>query len=204
MAINNALNSKVAGFQVLLSTGVINGRTLTGTTNQFTWTNGNGASAGDATLGFASVAKMTTTQPMVVASNNATVNNVTGDGTAYTVIFNTETTDAGSNYNNATGIFTAPITGNYLIHGNVGITGLGTTVSFTSYIVSTPATLPCTSNALVNTGLAGFIWCPFKATIRLATSDTVKIQVIGAGGTLTNDIYGAAGFHTWLSINLAN
>jgi hypothetical protein len=54
-----------------------------------------------------------------------TVNNVTGDGTNYTIIFNTETSDIGNDYNNATGVFTAPYTGNYLATGCVTFSGLG-------------------------------------------------------------------------------
>ena len=44
---------------------------------------------------------------------SAQVNNVTGDNTAYTVICDTETFDDGGNYNNATGVFTAPEDGKY-------------------------------------------------------------------------------------------
>lgn len=42
----------------------------------------------------------------------ATVSNVTGNGTIYTILFN-EIFDHGGDYNPATGIFTAPVTGEY-------------------------------------------------------------------------------------------
>jgi len=52
-------------------------------------------------------------QPCFCAFVSSTISNVTGDGTAYTVIFDTERFDRGSNYDNTTGIFTAPVTGIY-------------------------------------------------------------------------------------------
>jgi hypothetical protein len=53
------------------------------------------------------------------AVQSANTANVTGDGTVFTVICNTEIFDIGNNYNNATGIFTAPITGKYWFVGTV-------------------------------------------------------------------------------------
>ena len=52
-------------------------------------------------------------QPAFRAYLSANVNNVTGDGTVYTLICNTVLFDQQSNYNNSTGIFTAPVTGKY-------------------------------------------------------------------------------------------
>lgn len=66
-----------------------------------------------------------TSQPAVQAQVNAVVvNNVTGDGTTYTVIFDNVQFDQNSNYNNATGIFTAPVTGRYLFGANVTMFGI--------------------------------------------------------------------------------
>lgn len=58
-------------------------------------------------------------QPAFLAYLSATANNVTGDGTSYTVACNTEVFDQGSDYDNAsTYTFTAPVTGRYLFFGN--------------------------------------------------------------------------------------
>ena len=48
--------------------------------------------------------------------------NVTGNATEYGIVFNSETYDYSSNYNNATGVFTAPATGKYLLSTAVRIT----------------------------------------------------------------------------------
>jgi hypothetical protein len=57
--------------------------------------------------------------------------NVTGNATEYPIVFNSETYDYSSNYNNATGVFTAPATGKYLLSTAVRIT-VGTAV--TTYV----------------------------------------------------------------------
>ena len=49
---------------------------------------------------------------------------VTGNGTTYTIIFNTKQHDTGSNFNTTTGAFTAPVTGRYYLHACVGVKGL--------------------------------------------------------------------------------
>lgn len=79
-------------------------------------------------LGTNDVWRMTTSgqrtlplQPSFQATVSANVNNVTGDGTHYTIIYDTEVFDIGSNYNNATGTFTVPIDGKYFFSASGGL-----------------------------------------------------------------------------------
>lgn len=62
--------------------------------------------------------------PGFFATINASIPSVTGDDTAYTVIFNTETFDTGSNYDATTGVFTAPVDGIYLFTYAINFSGI--------------------------------------------------------------------------------
>lgn len=63
-------------------------------------------------------------QPLFSAYNSAIDLNVTGDATIYTVICDTEIFDVDGNYNNATGIFTASVTGRYLFLAGTDFRGI--------------------------------------------------------------------------------
>ncbi len=60
-------------------------------------------------------------QPAVLACVANDVSNVTGDGTAYTVICDYEHYDQNADYNTGTGIFTSPLTGIYLMFQQLGL-----------------------------------------------------------------------------------
>lgn len=179
------------------------GRTITGTSNQISVANGSGATA-NPTLSFPATTTFATTQPSMLAYLSAPATSVTGDGTLYTLIFDTVTYDQGSNYNNVTGVFTAPVTGNYAISGNVSYGALGTSTIFTVYVETTSYELVCTSNNAVDVALTSKLWLHFHVVVRMSSGNTFHIASAGVGGTKNNNIYGAAGYFTWLSCVLLN
>lgn len=73
-------------------------------------------------------------QPIVYASVSADIPNFCGDGAFYIVPFNTATINVGNNYNTTTGVFTAPVTGNYLISTAVVLTAMQLNGTDQSYV----------------------------------------------------------------------
>ena len=61
------------------------------------------------------------------ASLTSSVNNVTGDSSSYTIIFDTAVNNLGSAYNTGTGVFTAPVTGYYQFNMTVNFSSLSNT-----------------------------------------------------------------------------
>lgn len=65
-----------------------------------------------------------TTRCSGLARRGSSATDVTGDGTEYTIIWDTEILDQGSNYDNTTGILTFPVAGNYLIMATIQLIDL--------------------------------------------------------------------------------
>jgi len=64
-------------------------------------------------------------------------NNVTGDGNDYTVIFDNEEFDQNGDYNSTSGIFTAPVDGNYLFVSNVAVFSITSSMTTGSSSIAT-------------------------------------------------------------------
>ena len=86
-------------------------------------------------------------QSAFLAALSATTGGVTGAGTAYTVICDTEVFDQNADYNNTTGVFTAPITGRYALYSNIQTASLTASMTRALQTIST-------SNRTYRTGSA--------------------------------------------------
>jgi len=185
--------------------------TVTGVTN---WTLGVDNSDSDSlvisastTLGITNVMRANTSgqfnyplQPAFSAYKSFVSNNVTGDLTLFTIIFDTEVFDQAGNYNNATGVFTAPITGRYqfsagaLLYQGTNISLIDTSfgTSNRNYFYSTP------QSSFTRSGN------PLSALVDMDAGDvcTVRIQSTDSGGKV-DDLYGDLNMQTFFTGYLA-
>lgn len=126
-----------------------------------------------------------------MAEVSVAIPNVTGNGAAYNVIFNSERFDVSNSYNNATGIFTAPKTGKYLFSGSLRISGLTALMTYAQVVLVNSG-----GNLLFGINNIGLIrsvttaadncCIPFSAVVSMTAGDATFIQVIifnGAGNT---------------------
>jgi hypothetical protein len=117
------------------------------------------------------------------AYKSATAENVTGDGTAYAVVFDTEVFDVGSAYNNGTGTFTAPQAGKYQLCAQVFLSGLAGGEAVQVDIV--------TSNRTYRAGAvvaAGSFSLPLSVIADMDAADTASVTVTVSGGTKVVDV----------------
>ena len=138
------------------------------------------------------------TNPAFLAHPSGTLSNVTGDGTAYTVVFATEVFDQGSDATSTT--FTAPVTGRYQINVSLGIAGLTSSTTVVSLNI-------VASNRTFNVGYANPYACsgggtdftiPGSVIADMDAADTVHISITVANGAKVVDLTTASFFSACL------
>ena len=127
---------------------------------------------------------------LVKVANN--VSNVTGDGTAYTVLYDTVISDYNSNYATATGKFTAPVAGIYQFNVLSYLYVLiGGTTNVTIELVTTARTYQMT----VGSWLSGYAQFPAGSTLaNMSAADTAFVRITVSGTTKTISIGQASSF----------
>lgn len=128
--------------------------------------------------------------PAFLAKVSANVANVTGDGTNYHIIYDTVIFDQASNYNNSTGVFTAPITGKYQINAQVNFVNVNPTliVRGQSQLVATSRTM---TNNYMNLSLVSNadnqVSFSYSTLLDMSANDTVYVTMYAQGGS--KDVY---------------
>lgn len=125
--------------------------------------------------------------------NTVTRSNVTGDGTAYTIPYDTIIQDRNiastSSFNTTTGVFTAPITANYTFSAGALLTsGTGTADSLVVELVTSAGTFTQTFSS---TNQAAF-GASITASFFLKRNETAFVRVTVSGGSkdysVTNNV----------------
>jgi hypothetical protein len=149
-------------------------------------------------------------QPLVIAYLSTSPTDVTGDGTVYTVIFDTSIADQASNYNTSTGVFTVPTAGIYRVSGCITVTGLTSSfVNMQGEIVGATS-----SNTFIfgvqNPGAMfsqvlgpSYLLVPFCALVKYSLNEQVSITISVGGSTKSIGLVGGAGLKdTYLNIEM--
>jgi len=139
-------------------------------------------------------------QPSFMAYNSADDNNVTGNGTAATVDFDTEIFDRGTNF--AADTFTAPVNGIYAFQTNVVVRGL--TTSHTQALLEIVTSNETIRLAEIDIGAirdsTNVATIGGAATVLMDASDTATVRLtISGSGSDDADIGGATGPRTYFS-----
>jgi len=139
------------------------------------------------------------TQPSFLVTNAAGANDVTGDGTVYTVAWPTEIYDQGANF--ASNTFTAPVTGRYALHASILLAHILVTHSYrTLHIVTSNRTYKADYAYLQAQDDMSLV---LSCIADMDANDTATVAIELGGSTKTVDQSAVAGY-TMFSGSLIN
>ena len=140
-------------------------------------------------------------QPCFHAYNSSTDANVTGDGTAFTVDFNSERFDLNGDF--ASDTFTAPVTGKYLLQACVGFQqtedSTNTRYRMLFNTSNTPVIVHEQRVMRQNDGGQNIVLLTGSVVIDMDASDTCSIQAAVYGGSAVVDCWGNSQPETYFS-----
>lgn len=140
--------------------------------------------------------------PAFLANLGAFVNNVTGDGTTYTIDYGAEIFDQGGNFNGTT-TFTAPVDGRYMFASNTQLDDLTSSMdSLLTELVSSNRTFSGEGYANVVAVPEGRARHNWAILTDMDSGDTATCTITVSGGGLTADV-GGGGVRTYFSGHLA-
>lgn len=145
-------------------------------------------------------------QSAVLAYNSETDSKVTGDGTVITVVYDTEIYDQNSDYNNGTGVFTAPVTGRYHLSTFISLLDIASghtqwnvdaissnrayaLASVNAYAISVPAYKSLTQN------MSTYLDMDAGDTVYISTAVYHSTKVVSVVGGVGSGVYTGFGIH---------
>jgi hypothetical protein len=120
--------------------------------------------------------------------------NATGDGTTAQIVFDTVQVNEGSNYNAGTGVFTAPVTGNYFFSASTQCQGVVAQTSAYMSLVATGYTAVANFLNPAAVTNATFVGLQVSSVIHMTAGDTCYAAVTYSGSTKTIIIGGNSFF----------
>jgi len=146
-------------------------------------------------------------QPSFMAYLSTNATGATGDGTTYTVIFDTVVFDKSSSYNNSSGAFSAPVAGVYQFDGAINLAAgtISTSTSFQVKLLTDGGSFyPIQINPNAGT-ISGGLTQSFSLKANMLGGDIAQVQVTVSGLiAATVAIGGSANYITYFSGALLN
>ena len=137
-----------------------------------------------------------TSQPSFNTTLSTTQTNKTGNGATFTIVFDSVIYDQTSDYNNSTGIFTAPITGKYLLGTSSMLSQTTNGTDFNVFLVTSNKTYR--RKVALTSGTITSIAMELIQETDLDIADTAYIYVqLNGIGADTADVTGASGLTTF-------
>jgi len=127
-------------------------------------------------------------QPAFLALNTTAPANVTGDGTAYTVVFDNEVIDQGSDF--ASNTFTAPVDGSYYLATAIRWSGADASADTVDVTIVTSNRSYIYRLSRTN-DIAGTYTEAFAVLADMDASDTATVTLTVSGGAKTVDVSAA-------------
>jgi len=149
------------------------------------------------TWGFPSGVITNAQQPAFSAQQTVNALNATGNGTIFTIIYDSILGQQGTNYNSATGVFTAPVTGYYQFNASILVSNLGAAHTlFEAFFTRNAGAnhFGFVVNPFVTQSASGLCMYNIAALISLTAADTVAVRTFVSGGAQTVTVQGGPVF----------
>lgn len=138
-------------------------------------------------------------KPAFLGVRTTAATNVTGNGTSYTVLYDSETFDKNGDFNPATGIFTANVAGTYQFNAGILYSNLGvghvrtdTTLDHKNSGGTTLGSYASVENPYAKSASGNATTIVSPVTVDMAKGDTMRFVANVSGSTLTVNAYGSA------------